>query len=142
MVLAPFRKWNSFNNSRKDGKFGIDLVDSMLNTLQTLELANVSQLFTSTWKHYHTQWSPNIIQWFMYEAIVKYVIQGPECVKQEINPICAKFHIFPKIIKGVQFPERSKYNISQLSSHLLLKYVKNISKSTICTFHATSQNKI
>ena len=27
MVLAPFRKWNSFNNSRKDGKFDIDLVD-------------------------------------------------------------------------------------------------------------------
>ena len=48
MVLAPFKKWNSFNNSRKYGKFGIDLVDSMLNTLQTLELANVSLLFTST----------------------------------------------------------------------------------------------
>ena len=29
------------------GKFGMDLVDSMLNTLQALELANISQLFTS-----------------------------------------------------------------------------------------------
>ena len=48
IVLAPFRNWNSFNNARKDGKFGIDLVHFMLNTLQTLELANVSQLFTAT----------------------------------------------------------------------------------------------
>ena len=48
MVLVPSRKWNSFNNSKKDGKFGIDVVESMLNTLQTLELANVSQLLTST----------------------------------------------------------------------------------------------
>ena len=48
MVLPPFRKRNSFNNSRKDGKFDIELVDSKLNTLQTLELANVSELLTST----------------------------------------------------------------------------------------------
>ena len=67
----------------------------MLNTLQTLELANDSQFFSSIWKHYHAQWSPNIIQWFMYEAIVKYVIQYVEFVKQGINPSCAKFHIFP-----------------------------------------------
>ena len=40
MVLAPFRKRNSFINSRKDGEFGKDLVDSMLNNLQTLKLAN------------------------------------------------------------------------------------------------------
>ena len=46
MVLAPFRKPNSFNNSRNGEKFGIDLVDFMLNTFWTLELANVSQLFT------------------------------------------------------------------------------------------------
>ena len=48
MVLAPFKKWNSFNNSRTDGKLGIDVVDSMLNTLLTIEMANVSHLFTST----------------------------------------------------------------------------------------------
>ena len=48
IVLAPFRKRNSFNNPRKYGKFGIDLVDPLLNTLRTLELANVSQLFIST----------------------------------------------------------------------------------------------
>ena len=24
IVLTPFKKWKSFNNSRKDGKFGID----------------------------------------------------------------------------------------------------------------------
>ena len=49
----------------------------------------------------------------MYEAIVKYVIHGLECIKQGINPICAQFHIFPKIIKGVLFPKRSKYHFSQ-----------------------------
>ena len=32
-------------------------------------------------RSYHTQWSPNSIQWFMYEAIMKYVIQGLECIK-------------------------------------------------------------
>ena len=60
---CSFRKCNFFNNSRKGGTFGIDLVHSMLNTLQSLELANVSSLFT-----------------FTYEAIDKYVMQGPECV--------------------------------------------------------------
>ena len=49
----------------------------------------------------------------MYEAIVKYVKRGPECIKQGINPICTKFHIFPEIIKRVPFPERSKYYFSQ-----------------------------
>ena len=48
MVLTPFMKRNYFNNPGKDGKFGIDLVASMLNKLQTIELANVSRLFTST----------------------------------------------------------------------------------------------
>ena len=76
MVLAPFRKRNSFNNLRKDEKFSINLVNFMLNTLLTLELANVSKLFTPTSKHYHTRWSPNIIQWIVYEAILKYVIQS------------------------------------------------------------------
>ena len=47
MVLVPFRKQNTFNNSGKDGKFGIGLVDSIVTTLWTLELANVFQLFTS-----------------------------------------------------------------------------------------------
>ena len=47
MVLATFIKLNSFNNSRKYVKFGIDLVESMRTTLKTLELANVFQLFTS-----------------------------------------------------------------------------------------------
>ena len=47
MVLVPFWKQNTFNNSRKVGKFGIGLVDSIVNTLWTLELANVFQLFTS-----------------------------------------------------------------------------------------------
>ena len=44
MVLPPFRKWNSFNHARKHGKFDIDLVVFMLNTLWTLELANVAEL--------------------------------------------------------------------------------------------------
>ena len=46
----------------KNGNFCTDLVDSMLNTLCTLELANGSQLFTATWKYYHAQWRANIIQ--------------------------------------------------------------------------------
>ena len=45
MILAPVRKWNSFNKYRKDGKFGIHLVDSMRNTLLTLELVNVSVIY-------------------------------------------------------------------------------------------------
>ena len=65
MVHALFRKRNSFNNARNDGTFGIDVVDSVPNTLLILELANVSQLFTLTGTHYHTQWSPNIILLFM-----------------------------------------------------------------------------
>ena len=43
------------------------------------------------------------MQLFMHEAIVKHIIQGPECIKQGINSIWAKFHIFPKMIKGVNF---------------------------------------
>ena len=85
----------------------------MLNTLRTIELANVSQLFTSTWKHNHTQWRLNIIQSFMYEAIVKYVVQGLECVKQGLNPVFVIFHIFLKMINGVPFPDRSMYYVSQ-----------------------------
>ena len=114
MVLVLFSKWNSFNTSRKHGTFGIDLVESILNTLHTLELPIVSQLFISILKHYLTQWSPNITQWSLYETIVKYVIWGPECATQWINTNCAKFHIFSHIIKGVPFPERSKYHLSQL----------------------------
>ena len=58
-LLAPFRK--CFNNPRKDGQFGIVLVYFMRNTPQTLTFANVCQLFTSKWQHYHTQCSSNII---------------------------------------------------------------------------------
>ena len=36
MLLAPFRKWNSFNNFRKDVKFGTYWVLSLLNTLPAL----------------------------------------------------------------------------------------------------------
>ena len=35
----------------------------------------------------------------MYEAIVKYIIQGPECVQQGFNPIYAKFHIMMTLPK-------------------------------------------
>ena len=37
-----------FNNLRKSRTFGRDLMDSLLKTMQALELANVSQLFTGT----------------------------------------------------------------------------------------------
>ena len=44
---CSFGKWNSFNNSRKDGYFRIYLVDFMLNTVRILELlATVSQLLS------------------------------------------------------------------------------------------------
>ena len=46
MIFAPFRKQNAFNYTRKDEKVGKDLVDSMLNILWSLEMANVFQLFT------------------------------------------------------------------------------------------------
>ena len=49
----------------------------------------------------------------MYKAIVKYVIQDTECVKQGINPMCAPFHIFSKIIIGVSLTERGKDHVSQ-----------------------------
>ena len=39
---CSFRKQNVFNNVKKDGKFGTDLVDSMLNTAQASTLGNVS----------------------------------------------------------------------------------------------------
>ena len=137
MVHAPFTKWDSFKNSRKDGKFSIDLVDSMLNTRQTLELTNVSQLFTSIWKHWHTQWSPNIIPWFMYESIVKYAIQGTECIKQGMNLICAKFYFFPKSISW-------KEQVSFLSiwAPTITQVPKYIGKATTCTLYAISQHKM
>ena len=111
-VLAPFRKQNSFNTSRIDGKCDIDVVHAMHNTLQTLELASFSVMYFHM-KTLPYPVSPNIIQWFMYEAIVKDVIQGPECVKHGIIPIRVKSHIVPQIIKGVPFPEWGKYHFSQ-----------------------------
>ena len=138
IVHFPFRKWNSFNNARKEWKVGIDLVDAMFNTLRTLEMTNVSQLLSSIRKHYHTQWSPNISQWFMYEVIVKYVIQSPECVKQGTSPICAKFHIFPKMINGVLFLERSKYHFIYLN--FSPAYYRSSGKTTACTLYAISQH--
>ena len=38
MILAPFRKQNIFNTLMKDGKFGTDLVDSMLKTPQASDI--------------------------------------------------------------------------------------------------------
>ena len=119
MVLAPFSKRNAFNKSRKDGKCGIDLVDYMLNTLQTLELANGSLLFTSIWKHYHTQWSTNIIQLFMNEFIMKHVILGLECVKQGINQSLPNFTSFLKLLKEFQFLKGTSiisYNVKPILS--------------------------
>ena len=78
----------------------------------------------------------------MYEAIVKYIIQGMECVKQRINPVCAKFHFFSKIIKGVPFPERSMFHSSQFYRLLIAQVAKYIAKFTMCTFYAISQDKM
>ena len=46
-MLAPFRKQNTCDNSRKVRKSGADLIDSMLNVRQDLDLENVSQKFTA-----------------------------------------------------------------------------------------------
>ena len=112
MVLVPFRKQNSFNNSRKDSKFGINLVDSMLNTLQTLELANVYLL-----PHENITISSATEAQILFNNLCMRplcnVMQCLEFVKQGLNPICVKFHIFPKISKEVSFPERRKYHFSQ-----------------------------
>ena len=51
MMNVSFGKLNSFNNIRNDVTFGLHLVVSMLNTLQTLELVMVSLLFKATCKH-------------------------------------------------------------------------------------------
>ena len=48
MILVPFGKQISFNNLKKDVKFGTHLVNSMINTLWAIELANVSHLFYNT----------------------------------------------------------------------------------------------
>ena len=48
MIFAAFMKQNAFNKFNKKLKFGTDVVDFMLNTLQDLQLANISPLFTAT----------------------------------------------------------------------------------------------
>ena len=49
--IVPFRKQNIFYSSGKHVKAGICLANSMHNTFQAFLLANVSQLFTTTWKN-------------------------------------------------------------------------------------------
>ena len=78
----------------------------------------------------------------MYEAIVKYVIQCMEYDKQGINPICAKFHIFPNIIKGVHFPEMSKYHFLSVLALAIAQVPKNIGKATAYTFYVINQYKM
>ena len=76
IILSHCRKQSVFTNVRKDGKCATDLVDSLLYTLW----AKGFQLFTGTWNinipseplTYPVQ-GVNIIQWFMHEAIVKYI---------------------------------------------------------------------
>ena len=134
-------KQNSFNNSRKYGEFGVYVVDFTLNTLRTLELANVLQLFTFIWKHYHTQWSPNIIQWFMHTAIMKYVIQGPECVKHGIKQLVPNFTSFFKLLRtSVSW----KVQISFLSIVVstITQMPKYIGKATTCTFYHIHKSKL
>ena len=49
----------------------------------------------------------------------------------------AKFHIFPKIIKGVLFPEI----VSILAPTIAHLASKNIGNATTYAFYATSQHK-
>ena len=51
----------------------------------------------------------------MYEVILKYAIQAPGCLQLGINPICAKCHTFPTIIKGVPFSQRASIIILTLA---------------------------
>ena len=41
MILVPFMKQNACNNSRKDGKFGTDLVSSIIKPVEYLYNKNV-----------------------------------------------------------------------------------------------------
>ena len=74
----------------------------------------------------------------MYDANVKYVIQGPECEKQGIHPICAKFHIFAKIIKSSVFWKEQVSFLSILAQIPIYMYIGK----TTCTFYAICQHKM
>ena len=111
MVLSPFQ-WSFFNNAKNNGKFGIDLVDLMLK----IPDLRIGKYFSAI--YYHMKTLPYTVKNKYYSmiyvrGIVKYVIQSLVCVMQGIYAICARFHIFPKIIKGAPFHERSKYHFSQ-----------------------------
>ena len=78
----------------------------------------------------------------MYEPIVKYVRQGLECIKQEINPICAKFHIFLKIIKWVPFPEKEQVSFLSILAPTIAQVSKYMGKATACALYAISHYKM
>ena len=61
------------NNSKKDMICQRKLEKCKFNIVWALKLTNATILFTATSKHWHTLWRTNIIQWFMYEAIMKYM---------------------------------------------------------------------
>ena len=77
----------------------------------------------------------------MYEVIVKYVTQGLQCVKKGINQICVKFH-FPKIIKGVSFPENEQVPHQSILAPTVAQVPKYIGKATTDTFYVISQHKM
>ena len=41
IILAPFRKQNTFNNSRKDGKCGTDVIDPIIMVTTLWASANI-----------------------------------------------------------------------------------------------------
>ena len=88
LYLLLSGNWTSLITQEKLGSLA-DLVDSMLNPFQVLELAYVFQCYLLPHEDITiTSEAQNIIQWFVYEAIVKYAIHGLECIKQGLNPIC------------------------------------------------------
>ena len=87
MILAPFRKQNTCTNSRKDGKFGTDLVDSMLNTIVALEFANVSQLFRALDSIAMPSEEQILVNDLWMIQSWHYVTREPECVKL-IKELC------------------------------------------------------
>ena len=85
----------AFNNSRKDGIFSTDCVDSMLHTLQALALATVSHLVTATWTFYILSEEQILFDdlCIYVKAFMKYVMWDPGRVHRRIKSICAKFYV-------------------------------------------------
>ena len=127
MILAPFRKQNSFSNQRKGGKcLGTDLVDSMLDTLNNI------LLFTGYFN-------------FMWQQITKKhlpILRPGVCFKSMESTKCGpNFPLFLELLKVFCFLKGA--STSSLSFRpLSLKMPKYIGNNTTCTCYAMSQHNM